>query len=57
MISLLNDYLVEICKLKFIQEDYFDIHEKDDLINRHLQERLSKWKFKSSLHSKRWFSK
>jgi AbiV family abortive infection protein len=56
MISLINDYLSEICRIKMIQEDYFDLYEKDELITIDLKERLSEWKYKSGLRSNRWFS-
>jgi hypothetical protein len=55
MISMLNDHLSEICNRKMIQEVYFDLEEKDELITLELQQRLSTWKYKSGLRSKRWF--
>jgi AbiV family abortive infection protein len=55
MISLLNDYLIDICERKSIQEFYFDIEEKDELLTEDLLIRLKKWKFKSGIRSMRWF--
>lgn len=56
IIALLNDYLSEICSKKIIQEYYFDLEEKDELITPELQQRLKEWKYKSGLRSKRWFT-
>lgn len=55
MISLINDDLLDICRIKMIQECYFDMEEKDELITNELQQRLTKWKYKSGLSSARWF--
>jgi hypothetical protein len=55
MISLLNDYLIDICKRKFFQEFYFDIEEKDDLLDEDLFNHLKKWKHSSGIKSMRWF--
>jgi AbiV family abortive infection protein len=55
MISMINDHLSEICHRKMIQEIYFDLEEKDELITKELQLRLKKWKYKSGLRSTRWF--
>ncbi len=57
MISLINDYLKEVCEGKFQEECYFDIEEKDDLLNKELMEQLRKWKFKSGVKSGKWFNK
>lgn len=54
MISLINDYLKDICKRKFLQGFYFDIEEKDDIINKKLFNRIKKWKFRSGIKSRRW---
>jgi len=55
IISLINDYLKNICERNFIQEFYFDIEEKDDLITNELYDRLKQWKYRSGLKSDRWF--
>jgi len=55
MISMLNDFLIEICETKLLREFYFDIEEKDELLNKGLLEHLRKWKFRSGVKSKRWY--
>ncbi len=55
IISLNNNYLLEICERKKIQEIYFDIEEKDDLITDELYEKLKKWKYKSGLRSNKFY--
>lgn len=55
MVSMLNDYLKEICERKLRDEWYFDIEEKDELITEELLERLKGWKFRSGIKSNRWF--
>lgn len=55
MISLINDYLKDICKKKFSQDYYFDIEEKNDLITTDLVVKLNDWKFKSGIRSNKWF--
>lgn len=55
MISMINDHLSEICRIKMIQEHYFDLKEKDEIITTELQQHLNKWKYKSGLRSIRWF--
>ncbi len=56
IISLLNDVLIEICENKIFQEFYFGIEEMDKVINEKLLNRLKKWKYKSGIKSKKWFS-
>lgn len=56
MISLMSDYLKDICKRKMIQEYYFDIQEKNDLITADLIARLDEWKFKSGIKSGKWYN-
>jgi hypothetical protein len=55
MISMINDYLKDICERKFFQEIFFDIEEKDELLTQELHKKLSEWKFRSGLRSNRWF--
>lgn len=55
MISMINDYVKDICKRKYSQGFYFDIEEKDKIINRKLEKRLLNWKFKSGIKSIRWY--
>jgi len=57
MISMLNDFLIEICEIKLMQETYFDIEEKDELLNKGLLARLKKWRYKSGIKSSRWLKK
>jgi AbiV family abortive infection protein len=56
MISLISDYLKDICVRKEYQEMFFDIEEKDKLISDELFSRLKIWKYKSGLKSDRWFN-
>lgn len=56
IISLLNDILMEICEMKIFQEVYFGIEEMDEVIDENLLARLKKWKYKSGLKSRKWFS-
>jgi AbiV family abortive infection protein len=56
IISLINDYLKDICNLRYNQDYYTGIKDKDALINSSLVERLNIWKFKSGLRSRKWFS-
>ncbi len=55
LISMLNDFLKEICRKKEIQEIYFDLKEKDEIITPKLSEKLNKWKHKSGIKSNKWF--
>jgi len=55
MISMLNDFLIESCETKLLQEFYFDIEEKDELLNKRLLTRLKKWRFRSGIKSKQWY--
>ena len=55
IISLLNDYLIDVCKKKDYQEYYFDIEEKDHLITARLYNRLKMWKHKSGLRSDKYY--
>jgi len=55
IISMINDYLKEIYRLKEIQESYFDIEDKDDIMTKELMDKLCKWKYKSVIKSNRWF--
>jgi len=56
MISMINDYLKEICYRKNQQEFYFDIEEMDKIISNELFEKLKLWEFKSGIKSTRWFN-
>jgi hypothetical protein len=56
MISLINDYLKEVCSRKLIQETYFDIEEKDEVLTKELLTKLNKWKLKSGLRGIKWFN-
>ncbi|MCX6236587.1 MAG: AbiV family abortive infection protein [Bacteroidia bacterium] len=56
MISLMSDYLKDICKRKMIQEYYFDIEEKNYLITADLIARLDEWKYKSGIKSEKWYN-
>ena len=56
IISLLNDVLIEICENKIFQEFYFGIEEMDKVIDKKLLNRLRKWKYKSGIKSRKWFS-
>jgi len=56
MVSLLNDYLKEVCSRKLSQEGYFDIYEKDELLTQDLLTKLDKWEFKSGLRGSKWFN-
>ena len=53
MISIIRDYLKNVCRLRFFQESYFDIDEKDDLITKSLLKKIDKWKHRSGLKSKK----
>lgn len=55
MISMINDCLKDICEIKLRQKYYFDIEEKDEIVNKGLLTRLNKWKSKSGIRSNRWF--
>ena len=55
MISLINDYLKDICKRKISQDYYFDIEEKNDLITTDLMIKLNNWQLKSGIKSDKWF--
>jgi len=55
MISLINDYLKDICRIKFFHENYSGIQETDDLITEDLFAKLNKWKSKTGIKSKKWF--
>ena len=56
IISLLNDVLIEICENKIFQEYYFGIEEMDKVIDEKLLDRLKKWKYRSGIKSRKWFS-
>lgn len=56
IISLLNDVLIEICENKIFQESYFGIEEMNNIIDKKLLNRLRKWKYKSGIKSRKWFS-
>ena len=56
IISLLNDVLIEICEMKMFQEYYFGIEEMDAVIDENLLASLKKWKYKSGIKSRKWFS-
>lgn len=49
MISLLNDYLKDMCDMKDYYTFHCDIAEKDELLNIDLKNKLDNWKFKSGL--------
>lgn len=49
MISLLNDYLKDMCDMKEFHEVHCDIMEKDELLTNELKGKIEKWKFKSGL--------
>jgi AbiV family abortive infection protein len=51
MISLLNDYLKDMCDMKSYYEFHSDILEKDELLTNELNERLNKWPFSSGLRN------
>lgn len=55
MISLLNDYLKDMCDMKSFYECHSDILEKDELLTDELNLKLSKWKYKSGLRKKPLF--
>jgi AbiV family abortive infection protein len=55
LISLISDYLKDICNRKFAQEYYFNIDEKNELITTKLISKLNGWKFKSGIKSNKWF--
>ena len=55
LISLINDYIKDLCKRKLYQEYYFDIEIKDQLLTNELVEKLNSWKFQSGIMSNRWF--
>tara|TARA_R110002049_G_scaffold69023_1_gene178838 strand:+ start:6873 stop:7523 length:651 start_codon:yes stop_codon:yes gene_type:complete len=57
IVSMLNDYLKEICIIKDYQEYYFDLADKDELITSELLTKLNEWKYKSGLKSNKWFFK
>lgn len=58
IISLVNDELIDMCKLNERQDGYFGIYELDNLIDNDLLNRLNKFEFssnlKSSNHRKAW---
>jgi AbiV family abortive infection protein len=56
IISLLNDVLIEICENKIFQEYYFGIEEMDKVIDEKLLDRLKKWKYRSGIKLRKWFS-
>jgi len=49
IISLINDVLIEICKLRIVHEGYFDIKEMDDIVNVELLTKLETWNSKTKL--------
>jgi AbiV family abortive infection protein len=49
IISLINDYLVECCQRKSFQDYYFELEEKDELLNPQLYIKLKQWKFRNTL--------
>ncbi len=55
MISMINDYLKDVCERKILQDGYYNIDEKDDLITNKLYSQLKKWKYKTGLRSNKWF--
>jgi AbiV family abortive infection protein len=58
IVSLVNDELIEMCKLNAKQDGYFGIYELDVLIDEELEQKLSKFQFSSKLksnnHQKAW---
>ena len=54
-ISLINDILLEMCRVNLAQNQYFDIESMNSLINRKLTSHLKlKWKRRSGIKSSRW---
>lgn len=51
MISLLNDYLKDMCDMKEFYEFHSDIIEKDELITPELKQKVEKWKYNSGLRN------
>ena len=51
MISLLNDYLKDMCDMKSFCEVHSEILEKDELLSTELYDRLSKWPFRSGIRN------
>lgn len=49
MISLLNDYLMDMFDMKEFYEVHCDITDKDELLNEELKNKLEKWLYKSGL--------
>jgi AbiV family abortive infection protein len=49
MISLLNDYLKDMCDMKEFYDVHCDITNKDELLNEELKNKLEKWLYKSGL--------
>jgi len=54
-ISLINDILLEMCRVNLAQDQYFDIEGMDSLIDLKLRNHLKlKWKGRSRIRSPRW---
>ncbi|MFC2088318.1 AbiV family abortive infection protein [Calditrichota bacterium] len=55
MISLLNDYLKDMCDMKSYYEYHSEILEKDELLTDELNLKLNNWKYKSGLRKEPLF--
>lgn len=54
-ISLVNDILLEMCRINLAQEQYFDLERMDSLIDLKLRNHLkAMWKSRSGMRSSKW---
>jgi AbiV family abortive infection protein len=56
IISLISDYLKEVCSNNLTNKFYFDIEAKNDLLTPQLMSQLKEWKKNSGLKSQKWLS-